>query len=382
MEGGALSPPKMVSLLLLLIASLLGVYVDTSSASDGAPHIVYGKVFYGDGSIPDPSSLNIHAYIPARPGEMLTEDSIGCGYDNSLASAEGWLWLELGSLSSIWSKSEKLRIIIMDTNESGAFDVQLSSVGSQKTSNLVLAEGDHVGPVASGAAANGSSPLTIPEGVANISITATISDAICGNHGIQKAEMFLDSDPGQGLGDAMDAVTGYGQATEQVIGTLYTGSWKKSASHTVYVRGCDSIGNWGSPHSVVVSVSDPQNATGDLDGNGCVDKLDVGIVNAAKGATASGSSDPRDLDGDGKITGLDARKLVLMCDRPYCARCGDVNGDGCVDQTDLGLVNAARNATASGADDPRDLDGDGEITGLDARKLILFCDKPNCAACQ
>jgi len=40
---------------------------------------------------------------------------------------------------------------------------------------------------------------------------------------------------------------------------------------------------------------------------------------------------------------------------------------------------AARNTPASGPDDPRDLDGDGMITVLDARKLVLLCTLPRCA---
>jgi hypothetical protein len=57
---------------------------------------------------------------------------------------------------------------------------------------------------------------------------------------------------------------------------------------------------------------------------------------------------------------------------------GDVDGDQDVDQGDLEVVLAARNSPATGPDDPRDLDGDGVITALDARKLILLCTRPRC----
>ena len=57
----------------------------------------------------------------------------------------------------------------------------------------------------------------------------------------------------------------------------------------------------------------------------------------------------------------------------------DVDGDGDVDRDDLSLILAARNTPATGADDPRDADGDGTITVLDARKCILACDRPRCA---
>jgi hypothetical protein len=58
---------------------------------------------------------------------------------------------------------------------------------------------------------------------------------------------------------------------------------------------------------------------------------------------------------------------------------GDIDGDGDVDRDDLKLIQAARNTPASGSNDPLDLDGDGMITGLDARKLILLCTRPRCA---
>lgn len=55
---------------------------------------------------------------------------------------------------------------------------------------------------------------------------------------------------------------------------------------------------------------------------------------------------------------------------------GDVDGDGDVDKNDLALVTAARNKPATGPDDPRDLDGDGKITVLDGRILVTLFTRP------
>ena len=58
---------------------------------------------------------------------------------------------------------------------------------------------------------------------------------------------------------------------------------------------------------------------------------------------------------------------------------GDLDGDGDVNQNDLNIILAALNTPATGPGDPRDLDGDGMITALDARKLIALCTRPRCA---
>lgn len=57
---------------------------------------------------------------------------------------------------------------------------------------------------------------------------------------------------------------------------------------------------------------------------------------------------------------------------------GDINGDGSVDINDVQAIMSALNQKA-GAQDPRDLDGDGWITVLDARRVTLLCTRPNCA---
>jgi uncharacterized repeat protein (TIGR01451 family) len=58
---------------------------------------------------------------------------------------------------------------------------------------------------------------------------------------------------------------------------------------------------------------------------------------------------------------------------------GDVDGDGDIDWDDLMDLLDARGEPATGPDDPRDLDGDGIITVMDARILVTLCDRPGCA---
>ncbi len=56
----------------------------------------------------------------------------------------------------------------------------------------------------------------------------------------------------------------------------------------------------------------------DVDGNGVVDALDVGLIFAARGNLASGPDDPRDSNGDGVISVNDGRLCVLHCTNPRC----------------------------------------------------------------
>ena len=65
-----------------------------------------------------------------------------------------------------------------------------------------------------------------------------------------------------------------------------------------------------------VEVTEPD-VPGDLDGDGDVDRDDISIIRTHLNQPASICQEC-DIDGDGTITGLDARKLVTMC---TCARC-------------------------------------------------------------
>jgi YD repeat-containing protein len=58
---------------------------------------------------------------------------------------------------------------------------------------------------------------------------------------------------------------------------------------------------------------------------------------------------------------------------------GDIDLDGDIDNNDLARITSALNTKANGPNDLRDLDGDGMITALDARKLRLLCTRPHCA---
>jgi len=57
---------------------------------------------------------------------------------------------------------------------------------------------------------------------------------------------------------------------------------------------------------------------------------------------------------------------------------GDFDGDNDVDRNDLNFLLRFRNQPATACPEC-DIDGDGKITVLDARKLVLLCTRPRCA---
>ena len=72
-------------------------------------------------------------------------------------------------------------------------------------------------------------------------------------------------------------------------------------------------------------------------------------------------------------TSVDVLKLVIQAPDPVR---GDLDGDRDVDLNDLAIIIVNRNKPASGPTDPRDLDKDGKITVLDARILTTLFTRP------
>lgn len=115
-----------------------------------------------------------------------------------------------------------------------------------------------------------------------------------------------------------------------------SGSWRQVSGPTAALSGSATPTPYFTPAATgnyvfelivsdTASVSAPSRTTilvpllGDIDGDNDVDNDDLAKITSALNKPADGPNDFRDLDGDGKITALDARKLVLLCTRPRCA---------------------------------------------------------------
>ncbi|MFO1271858.1 MAG: dockerin type I domain-containing protein [Rubrivivax sp.] len=86
-----------------------------------------------------------------------------------------------------------------------------------------------------------------------------------------------------------------------------------------------------------------------------------------------------------RLASPDGQKTVPMVPAPITLVCtdapqnGDVNVDGFVDRTDVTLITSTMTRPPQCKADPRDMDRDGRITVLDARKAALRCTRPGCA---
>jgi len=105
-------------------------------------------------------------------------------------------------------------------------------------------------------------------------------------------------------------VAGNGK-TRYLIGTTAPGQYVEA-----YLARSSTV---GSPFTVTTNTV-PQRIPGDVVLDGVVNIDDVQAIFAAAGTPADGADDPMDLDADGQITVLDARKAALLCSKPQCAR--------------------------------------------------------------
>ncbi len=182
---------------------------------------------------------------------------------------------------------------------------------------------DTVGPTTSAPALT---PSTV-DGMAgaNVAVAATVDDTASGASAIQAAEYYIDSTTGTPT--AMTANDGaFNSPTETVDGVIpaATLAGLTSGAHTIYVRGQDAAGNWGSFNLSTLNVDNggPTTSGLSLTPNPTDGSVDVAVTGTADD-TAGGSSnitaaeyfiDATGADGSGQPMVVNANAPVASVD--------------------------------------------------------------------
>lgn len=93
-----------------IIVFLIAFNTTVSLAISG-PHMIYGTVEYTDGTVP--TTIHFGAYVTSRPGEILTENSFDCGYQNGI-----W-YVQCGNFPTAWSVGDILHV---NLNDGGTYE--------------------------------------------------------------------------------------------------------------------------------------------------------------------------------------------------------------------------------------------------------------------
>jgi hypothetical protein len=162
----------------------------------------------------------------------------------------------------------------------------------------------------SGGGTDTSGPASTGVSWAAGTLKATVSDAATGNANIQSAEYYLDSIAGPPT--AMTAVDALDSSTEAFTAPVAIAT----GQHVLYVRGQDSLGNWGPLGSVLVAGSDGDGPT--TTAVSLVPDRTNGSVGVAVSATGndSASGNSAIAGGEWSIDGGTATPMTVITSGP------------------------------------------------------------------
>jgi len=122
----------------VFLAFAFAVLLPLSAAKAGGPlKVVTGQVATSEGAIPVAEDLSFEACIIGREGDILRQNSVGCGY-----FAGSW-WITVSNFAGTWSIGEVLRIAFTDvgSGESNTLEIILNDSTTQDTGDFSLPVG-------------------------------------------------------------------------------------------------------------------------------------------------------------------------------------------------------------------------------------------------
>lgn len=108
----------------------------------------------------------------------------------------------------------------------------------------------------------------------------------------------------------------------QTAGSTFTQPAPSSLPSLYYVRAVDVNGNLSDPSNIVAAPSKSAPIAPlacDINGDGYVDSNDVALITESFGTPVYGATDPRDANGDHQISTLDATFCTSKCNQTGCA---------------------------------------------------------------
>ena len=107
----------------------------TPEPPEKVPHLVTGRVLNQDGT--SPPDMIFSGHIVTRPEDMLDQDSLESGYENS------WWSINVGNFESGWAVGETLHMNFLNiqNGESGSWEYLLSGVDPEEMEDYYLGSG-------------------------------------------------------------------------------------------------------------------------------------------------------------------------------------------------------------------------------------------------
>lgn len=176
----------------------------------------------------------------------------GQGNADAMSAADGMFNAAVEALTasidvSGWAVGAyTIHIRAMDENGNWGNDAQVALDVTN------AAPSDTEGPIVMNAAVS-PNPT---EGAVNVVLTADADDSATGNSTIASAEWWTGADPGQGLGNAMNAADGtFNSALEGLTASIDVSGWAAGA-YTLNLRASDAAGNWSAPVQAGLDVTE------------------------------------------------------------------------------------------------------------------------------